>query len=185
MMKNKLAYTLYAIALLTVILSAYKFYGSSQRDITKKSIEHLDMTTIKMYQKQFDTNRTFGYLWGIKDIKKAKDVNKSKSLHSDSNATLHVTQENNQICIAENCYRFLGIYYKKDTPFISFYSKVFKKRLKDFKLYDTLDKSIYIQEIKHNQLFLADKNTSKIWKFQLFDVNATQYKPKDINETDI
>jgi len=181
-MKNKLAYSLYFIVLFAVVLTTYRFYGNSQKNIMQKSIKLLNMTTIKIYKEKFDTNRSLGYLWGIKDTSKPKDTNQTKSILSDNNATLHVTQEKNKICIAENCYRFLGIYYKKDRAFISFYSKVFKKRLKDFKLHDTLDKTIYIQDIK---LFLADKNTTRIWKFQLFDVNATKYKPKDINETDI
>jgi len=184
-MKNKIAYAIYTVAVIIVILSAYRFYGSAQRRVMQKSVKHLDMATIKMYKEQFNTNKAFGYLWGIKDANKPKDTNQGKSTKSDNNATLHIIQKKNQICIATKCYRFLGIYYKRENAFVSFYSKSFKKGLKGFKLHSILYKTVYIQKIQRNKLVLADKNTTRTWRFQLFDVNVTKYKPKDINETDI
>ncbi len=183
-MKNKFAYLLYGFVSLAVVLLAYNYYGESKRAIADKTIKSLNTDIIKMYQEQFDTNRSFGYLWGIKEPKQKSDTNATNSMKNENNATLLVTQEKSKICIAENCYRFLGFYYKAGVPYISFYSKKFKKGLQDFSLHQTLDKTLYIKEIRDNRLFLADKNSSREWQFQLFDVNATKYKPKENNETD-
>lgn len=184
-MKNKIVYLLYGFIAFLVALVAYNFYGSSKRIIVGKTIKSLNTHTIKMYQERFDTNQTFGYLWGIKDLKKKIDTNKTIILKDINTTILPVTKEKSKICIANNCYRFLGFYYRAGVPYISFYSKKFKKRLKEFSLHQTLFKSIYIKEIKQNKLFLADKNSTREWKFELFDVNATKYKPKENNETDL
>ncbi len=183
-MKNKLVYFLYAFVVVIVVLLAYNFYGQSKRAIADKAIKPLNSRLIKMYQEKFDTNKNFGYLWNIQEVKKQSDVN--ETVHSkEANTTMFsVMQENHTICIAKKCYRFLGIYYKAGVPYISFYSQNFKKGLQDFTLQETLDKTLYIKAIKHNRLFIADKNSSREWQFQLFDVNATKYKPKENNETD-
>ena len=183
-MKNKLVYFLYAFTALMVVLLAYNFYGKTKRTVTDRTIKTLNSQTIKMYQKQFNTNQAFGYLWGIQELKEKSDINKTVNQTDINTTILPVTQEKGKICIADNCYRFLGFYYKEGVPFISFYSKNFKKGLQDFTLQQTLDKTLYIKEIKHNRLFIADTNSSREWQFQLFDVNATKYKPKENNETD-
>lgn len=183
-MKNKIAYLLYVFVCFMVVLLTYNFYAQTKRTITDKTIKPLSSHTIKMYQEQFDTNQTFGYLWGIQEPKQKIDIKKTVSVKDTNTTILAVTQEKDKICIAENCYRFLGIYYKANVPYISFYSKKFKKGLQDFSLHQTLDKTLYIKDIKHNRLFLADKNSTREWRFHLFDVNATKYKPKENNETD-
>jgi hypothetical protein len=186
-MKNKLIYGVYIFVSLVVILLAYNWYGSTQRATASKSLKSLNTKSIKMYQEEFDTNRSFGYLWGIKNAEKKSDVNITQAMknQNDENSTeLLVTQEKSKLCIDKKCYRFVGIYHKAGVAYISFYSKEFKKGLQDFRLNQTLDKTLYIKKIKHNRLFLADKNSTREWQFHLFDVNATKYKPKDNNETD-
>ncbi|ADN08324.1 hypothetical protein [Sulfurimonas autotrophica] len=184
-MKNKITYLLYGFVCLVVVLLAFNQYGNSKRTTVGKSVKPFNTNIVKMYQEQFDTNSSFGYLWGIKNEEKKSDTNTTENVKDENSTELVVTQEKSKICIDKNCYRFLGFYYKAGVPYISFYSKTFKKGLQDFKLHQMLDKTLYIKEIKHNSLFLADKNSSREWQFQLFDVNVTKYKPKDSNETDI
>jgi len=185
-MKNKIVYSLYAIVSLIVVLFAYKWYGNSEKITKQKTIKSLNTKIIQTYQQQFDTNRSIGYIWGIDDDKKKIDTNateKTKTTRETKQVKLLIKQEEKKICIDKNCYRFLGIYYKAKTPYITFYSKSFTKGLEDFKLHQTLDKTVYIKDINANTLFLADKNSTRKWQFQLFDVNVTKYKPKDTNET--
>ena len=182
-MKNKIYYVLYGVASLVVILLAYNFYGQSKRAVLDKTIKSLDKSMIKMYQEQFDINKSFGYIWGIKEKKIKNDINKTVILKNTNSTLTSIFQKGNKICIAKNCYRFLGIYYKGKTPYVSFYSKKFKKGLQDFSINQILDKTLYVKELKHNKLFLKDKNSSREWSFQLFDVNITKYKPKENNET--
>jgi hypothetical protein len=185
-MKNKFTYSIYAFVSLVVVLLVYNQYGSAKRTPTGKSIKTLNTKTVNIYQEQFDVNRSFGYLWDIKDQEKKKsDSNTTQDIKETNSTELAVTQEKNKICVEKNCYRFLGFYYKAGIPFISFYSKVFPKGLEDFKLHQILDNTIYIKDIKNTKLLLADKNSSREWQFQLFDVNVTKYKPKDSNETNI
>ena len=183
-MKTKITYFSYIFLSFIVVLLAYNFYTQTSRAIADKAIKPLNSQIIEMYQEQFDTNKTYGYLWGIEDLQKKSDTNQTVDFKDTNTSILTITQENGKICIAENCYRFLGFYYKAGAPFISFYSKNFKKGLKEFTLHQTLDATLYIKEIKHNRLFIADTNSSREWQFQLFDVNATKYKPKENNETD-
>ena len=183
-MKNKIVYLLYAFVSLVVVFLAYNFYGQETRAITEKTIKPFKSHIIKTYQEKFTTNQTFGYLWGIKEAKRKNDVNETVCLKDTDTSMLSVTQEKGKLCIAKKCYRFLGFYHKAEVSYISFYSKNFKKGLKEFTLNETLDATLYIKEIKHNRLFIADANSSREWQFQLFDVNATKYKPKENNETD-
>lgn len=184
-MKNKSVYLLYGLACLLVILLAYNRYENNKIIIVHKNIKTLNTDIIKMYQEQFDINKSLGYLWGIKDKNKKNDSNTTKNKKNKNNTQLVVIKSKNKICIDKNCYTLLGFYYKKGVAYISFYSKTFKKGLQDFKIYQPLYKTIYIKKIKQNKLILADKNSTRRWQFQLFDVNATKYKPKDNNETNI
>ncbi len=183
-MKNKIVYLLYGFIAFLVALMTYSFYGSSKRTVVEKTIKSFKSNTVKMYQEQFNTNQAFGYLWGIKEPKKKRDTNKTVILKDINTSIVPVIKEKNKICIAKSCYTLLGFYYRAGVPYISFYSKEFKKGLKEFSTHQVLSKTIYIKEIKHNELFLADKNSTRKWQFQLFDVNATKYKPKENNETD-
>jgi len=183
-MKNRKIFLLYLFVLCIVVLLAYNRYTSKQNISVSKTILPLPKQTVTIYKKQFDTNRSFGYIWGIANEKKKTEMVATKDEHKHKKHELHITQDKSSICIEKSCYRLLGIYHKGKVAYISFYSKTFKKGIKDFTLHEKLDKSLYIKSVKDTTLVIADKNSSKEWRFKLFDVNATKYRPKDTNETD-
>ena len=134
----------------------------------------------------FDTSEQFAYIWGLEDkvAKVAQDTNETNS--SDrATSLLQVTQTANEICIKKVCYRILGIFYKESKQYVSFYSKTYKKRIKVLQTDDILAETLKIKKIQTHALFIVDTNSTREWKFDFFDVNTTQYKPKEHNETDV
>jgi hypothetical protein len=179
-MKNKFYLFLYLFFVLITLSSAYNYYSYKKGIFVEKSILTLNDELLKEYKTSFDTKRTFGYIWGLKDVVQDEQNKNIK----DKNDTIEVVQKEQELCIEKNCYRFLGVYFKKQKAYVSFYSKNFKKGIADFTVNEMLQKPFFIKAIKHNKLSIADANNSREWQFTLFDVNVTKYKPKDINETD-
>ena len=181
-MKYKIYY-LYIFFAGVVFFIAYDFFPKSKIDFTNKVILELDTKKFQAYTKIFDINKSFGYIWGIKDeVKKiSQDINKTKTT---AYKELKVEQKNNQLCIEKECFRLLGFFVKKEKLYISFYNKNIKHKIASYTLGECLYKTICIKEIKNTNVVIEDDNTSRSWKFKLFDVNITKYKPKDINESD-
>jgi hypothetical protein len=180
-MKNKALVWIYLFLLIVVVFFSYRFYTASSSMESSKVILELNTTTLNSYYHRFLIPEDSGYIWGIKKPKKIEKILKEVT----EKKTRKIEQDNTKICIDDNCYRFLGIYYKAKTPFIVFYNKNFKKGLRNFHLDEFLFDTVYLKKLEGRKLFLEDNKTKEMWQFKFFDVNATQYKPKDINETDI
>ena len=183
MRKNKNLYFIYGMSIFFGVLFAYHNFDKNKDNITtQKTIEILMKDKIKVFTETFDINDSMGYIWGIKDVQiKVEDENKSKI----SNPVQQIIKQGkNNICIDKKCYRFLGFYYKKNVPYVTFYSKEFPKGIKDFTLHEKITNTLVVDKIIYNKLFLTNENNTAKWHFKLFDVNVTKYKPKDINETD-
>ena len=175
-MKNKMAVMLYILIAFTVVFMAYDFHDITSREVSGRAIKQLDEGVIKAYKEQFDTKQPYSYLWGIKEAKK-KVLKKQKT--KKKSTILQVTQKGSELCIGKECYRFLGIYNKNGVDYGSFYSKKFKKKLRDFTEEQVLDKGLFVKEIRNNELVVAERNSTREWHFRIFDVNAAKYKPKD------
>ena len=175
-MKNKSFYSIIIFAFIIIVFLSYKTFNEERVSFSKsKYIKELNTTLFLSHQKTFSMLKDFNYLWGVTTPKKVKKKKKKKSTK--------IIQKNNQICINKDCYRFLGLYYKKDKIYITFYSKKFKKRIKDFSIGEELARPLYIDSYKNNRLYIKDQLNKKIWYFDFFNVNASKYKPKDINES--
>ena len=184
-MKNRKLFVFYIISFVIVVFMAYEFYEMKSLSTVGKTIKTLDDKAFSSYKRTFDLNGSFGKIWGIKDeVKKLKIVKKEASATKISDVVLLVEKKDKLLCVKKNCYKFLGIYFKKEKPFITFASKNFKHGIKEFTTDENLEHSLYIKNITTSSLSIVDVNTSRGWDFKLFDVNITKYKPKDINETD-
>jgi len=176
-MNNKFSLFLYIIIIIIGFFVNYNFYQSNNIITDQKIIRTLDPTVFQMYKKQFDLNKSFGYIWNIKDSISKKET------EQNTFQKIEVKQKNHQICIRKKCYKFIAIYSKGKQYFITFYSKNFKKGIKNFTESDEITDSIFVSKISKNKISLAEKNSARKWEFTLFDVNITKYRPKDINET--
>ena len=162
---------------------AYDFFPTKKYITHEKDIIQLESKAFKKFTQAFDTNRSFAYIWGIKE-KTLQEQNTIKTL--DTNTTKwKIKKEKNKLCINANCYRFLGMYHKQGKNYVVFYAnKIPKNHIAALEAKQMLQKPLYIKEITHNHFTIAQSNTTKEWQFDIFDVNATKYKPKDTNETD-
>jgi len=168
-----------------VFLFAYDFFPTREYATHEKDILQVDSKSFERFTKVFDTNRSFAYMWGIKEkVVTVKEQNSTKE--SDTNTTTYtIKKEKNKLCIDANCYRFLGMYHKKDKKYVVFYSKIVpNNHIIAISSKEVLQEPLYLKEIKQNHFTVAQNNTTNEWQFDIFDVNVTKYKPKDINETE-
>jgi len=183
-MKNSIPLLAQLFFISIVAFFSYKTFNDDINTFSKsKYIKELNTTLFLQNQKTFPMLKDFSYIWGIKMPKKTIEKKKKANDKKKKKKTLKITKKKNQICVDKNCYRFLGLYYKKDKLYITFYSKKFKKRIKDFSLGEELVKPLYLKEFKENRLYIKDKQNNKTWYFDFFNVNTKKYKPKDINES--
>lgn len=167
-----------------IFFFAYDFFPTKKYATHEKDILQVDSKAFTKFTKDFDTNRSFAYMWGMKEkVVKVKELNNTKV--SDTNTTTwKIKKEKNQLCIDANCYRFLGMYHKKGKNYVVFYSKnIPKNHIAAYKAKEMLQEPLYIKEIQRNHFSVAQTNTTKEWQFDIFDVNVTKYKPKDNNES--
>ncbi len=181
---SKKSFLFFFVIALFILLKEYYSLSDKQSLRLPKPILTLDTGILDSYLKTYDDNRSLNWYWGFTKEKKVKvsDGNKTvKQLKSGPN--IYQPKGENTLCIDNSCYRLVGIHYSKNRAFVTLYNKKLKKRLKDYSVKETLEANISIAAIRSNSVIFADQNKTKSWKFQLFDVNTTQYKPKDTNET--
>jgi len=179
-MKNKIYILFYLFLLGVIIVFSYNFYDTKELFFNKKVILSLNDEAFLQYKEKFDLNKSFSYIWGFKRVQTA---NKKQKVDINSKL-LEVTQKGNLLCVhKDDCFRFLGIFKKHKKLYTSFYNKNFRHGIDDFTISDTIGYDLSIKKIFSNRVIIQEKNTSRVWEFQLFDVNTTKYKPKDINAT--
>ena len=173
---------LYAIVAALMIIKEYGLFSVKSHPALSKPILTLEMDYLQSYLQTYDDNRSLNHYWGFAKEKKiiVTDSHKTKK---ERNTELRIKQEKDTLCIDNTCYRLLGIHYSKKRAFVTLYNKNLKKRLKDYRVKETLEANISIAAIKSNSVIFTNQNKTKSWIFKLFDVNTTQYKPKDTNET--
>jgi len=182
-MKNKFYILVYILLAFMTFFIAYNFYTTKNRQVNKKTILNLKNNAFSRYKEDFNMSRNFGYIWGLQNQQVKVDENETNETAVIATKILTVTQNKSSLCVKKDCFRFLGLFYKKNRPYISLYNKSFKHKINDFTIGENIAYTLYIKEIEHNEALLGDTNSSREWKFKLFDVNTTKYKPKDINET--
>ena len=182
-MKNKFIFSIYLLFILITVFLAYNYYSKNNSYINEKTILSPNLKIFAKYKESFDTNKSLGYIWGLKDEVTKKVIVENNETNISKIGMLQVVKKDSSICVKKDCFRFLGVFTKKDKPYISLYSKNFKHKIDDFSVGNLISYSLYVKSVTHSKVTIEDKNSSREWSFQLFDVNATKYKPKDINET--
>ena len=183
-MINKFLLYFYIVVIVLVVFLSYNYYSNKKNTVNKKIILLYNDDIFKEYKKTFDLNQSFAYIWGLSEAKKKiinEDINKS----IDINTSIVIKKNKSSLCVNKDCFRFLGLYNKKNDLFVSLYNKNFKSKIKNFIKDENIAYTLYVKNIYKNTVIVADTNSSDEWNFKLFDVNATKYKPKDINESDL
>jgi len=178
---RKQALLLFQLSLIIfTIFISYKIYDKPSVQLFPKVLSTPNLEQIEYYTKHFDTNRSFGYLWGISDNLTLRKKEKKNS-DAELQKLAKVVVRDNKICIDKDCYFVIGLLVKGDEKFTLIYSKNLKNGLESFAKDDIVADRILIREIFDNSVLFYDINTSLEWKFKFFDVNVSKYKPKDYN----
>lgn len=173
--RNILTFSLF---LLLVFFMEYKSAKFDKFELPSKTVLSLDDKIFDMFKQKYKTNRDFNRYWGFSEEKAKMDIKENNT----TTRLLKVTKKEgeNRLCIASSCYRLLGIHYINSNAIVTLYNKKFKKRVKDYSLHETLEANITIDAISSHSVLFKELNSSRSWKFKLFDVNQTKYKPKDV-----
>lgn len=115
--------------------------------------------------------------WGIV-LKKVKE---KVVIKPDDNKTkpVEVTLKEKTLCIEKECLKLLGIFRGTQGYRVSFYGAKAKEKIKEFSKGEVVKEAIKIKEITHNEVLFSEINSTREWYMKLFDVNSSQYKPKE------
>jgi len=149
-----------------------KSYETSQKDIVQLNNKLWEDKT-KLYVAHIDYNS----LW----IKEQKQNDKKQKVFKGK---CHISKQGSLICIDKECFNLLAIVKKNGINYATFYAESFPaNHIEMFAKNTFLYKDIVIFDITNDSISLYKKDTQQSWKFFLFDVNISKYKPKDSNET--
>ena len=175
--------SIYAYVLTAIIIAYVQYEPSkdSNYELPSKSILTLDEKVFKAKEKKQIVDEDTNRFWGYKDETVADETLEDTST---SNEQIKVTQPDgkNLLCIGESCYRLLGIHYNYKTPMVTLFNSSLKEKVKNYKQKEILESRIRIKKIYLNRVEFTDLLSEDKWEFNLFDVNQTKYKPKEIEE---
>lgn len=166
---------------IAVFFMQYDFFKSNTFRLPPKSIHFFDKNIFDTYKEEYNTSIDTNPFWGFaQDMSKFKEKNETKTTILDINVTQK--EGTNVLCIVNSCYRLIGIYYNNTNARITIFNKTFKTKIRDYRLHDILQDGIAVSKITSTKVFFEDVNSTRKWHFELFDVNSTKYKPKEIQE---
>lgn len=178
---NKKSILIFSILALLVTYMQCTSNRPTDYTLPNKSVLYLDETIFELYDKKFDTTKDLNRYWGFA---KEKTLLEEKDFNSTKAKITQVTKDKdkNVLCIKSSCYRLLGIHNNKEKTFVTLYNKDLKEKVKDYTRGETLELDILIADISSNSVIIKDLNSSRTWKFKIFDVNQTKYIPKEIEK---
>jgi len=181
MKPSKKVIMLFLLLLIAVFFMQYDFFKSNSYKLPPKSIKYFDANIFKMYTKEYNTSIDTNPYWGF-----SKDKSISNDINETNTTTILTKVEkkkgSNVLCITSSCYRLLGIYYNDKNASITLYNKDLKNKIKAYTIHDIVQENIIINDITSREVVLKDINSTREWHFEIFDVNTTKYKPKEIQE---
>jgi len=174
------------ILLLVMFFISYREYLLDDGHTYQKPpsiFNELNTSVFKTFLKQPKTDRSVAHLWGLqgrsKDIKKDL-LDENQTQEQIKSKGPEITQTQNALCIEKSCYRLLG-FYKKNRDYVSFFNKDIEPHIQTITKGDNLNNFVELESINKNTITLGEINTTRKWKFSLFDVNTTKYIPKQEN----
>ena len=186
----------YAIILLITFWIAYRPAGGERGSVTlPKSVRSFDAAPFERWTRPFELNGTMARRlteeWGI-TIPKPPPPKQAKSVEKKTKEAarqrIEFIRKGPTICRGKKpCYHLLGFFSREGRGYASFYAKGRKPPIVSVELNATLPEmpGLYLREAAPGRVVLAETNGTHEWVFGFFDVNASQYRPKEINASDI
>ena len=171
------------IFLFAILFISYKEYSLKDYNAYQKPppiYREFNTSVFTSFLKPPKTDSSVAYLWGLQ--KTNKEINKDLLDENKTNGQTKskepaITKTKNALCIEKSCYRLLG-FYKQSKDYVSFFNKDMQPHIKTITQGENLNNRIELESINKNTITLSEINTTRKWKFTLFDVNITKYTPK-------
>ena len=179
-MKSKLWILLYVLVLVIMIVKEYQQDDYevdmlSHRDYSieeNRALDALLLDYVKPLELTLNNNEKWGIVFKkVKEVPKLKDEKKTK--------LVEVTLKEKTLCIEKECFRLLGVFSEQGSYQASFFNEKAKEKLKRFSKGEVMQERIFVKEIRHNEVSLAELDSIRQWNIKLFDINSSQYKPKE------
>jgi len=169
--------------LLSLLLSLgvifMQYESSNQKNFTlpQKTLLSIDEKVFLNFSKNYDVNRELNRYWGFQ--KEKSEQKELVELNATKTTQVEKTKGQNQLCIENSCYRLLDIHYRGSKAMITLYNANATQKIKEYSLHEELEANVSIQNITSSSVLFQEAATPKTWKFTIFDVNETKYKPKE------
>jgi len=172
---------IFLLLLITVFFLKYEFKDEGNYKLPIKNIFYIDEEVFNMYNKHYDIEKKRNIYWGFSKKISIDEVVNEKSFDADE---IIVSQKegDNVLCIESSCFRLIGIHHNAKVSSVTLYNKDFKEKVKVFTANSMLKNSIIVGKIESHKILFKDLNSSREWQFEIFDVNDTKYKPKEIDK---
>jgi hypothetical protein len=150
-------------------------------------IERLDTAAFSQAMVLPDLNRNYAHAWGIKPLPQSKisisGKGKQETIQKRGSV---IVRKGMELCdITKHCVNLLGIYQENGRRYVVLYDTANDRHpVNSLEKGDSLPlPGLHISEIADTGVRVVERNTSREWIFRLFDVNRSEYRPKDTNES--
>jgi len=178
MLKNKKIIFIYLIIIGIITLSEYSYQTYPSYLPHPKKILSLNNTILKSYEGTSETNTSFNKYWGIHEKKVV--LKSDKSQQKEKQIEIQKIKNKNILCIEKSCFKLIGIYQKDGKLSVMLYNKDMKDKLNSYTIHNILASKVTIANISSDSVQFTEINSTSRWDFKIFDVNQSQYKPKEI-----
>jgi len=189
-MKNRMFFLLYLVVLLLLYRNEFfvehSNHGSNGMQTENAFESSFIDNTFNAYKKELNVTNSSNLLWNIAPEKKKveKKVENKDNNKSVTKKPIVVKIKKRTICIEKECFRLIGVFFKKNHYWATFYSKSFKQNfqggyIKTFKEAMSIFSEIQIKKITKQEILFKDTNSSRSWKIKLLDINLSKYRPKE------
>jgi hypothetical protein len=174
-----------------VLLVGWSAWQSDQVSVALGSggkIERLETAAFNQAMVLPDLNRSYARAWGISAPPPRPKTPKGdgKKHAMDPKRGPVIVRKGMELCDAsKHCVTLMGIYEENGRPYIVLYDAGNKRHpVRSFGRGDILPfHGLRIAEIEDKRVRVVERNVSREWIFRFFDVNRSEYRPKDINES--
>ncbi|MEA2019444.1 MAG: hypothetical protein U9N59_13480 [Campylobacterota bacterium] len=171
MFKDRVVILVFILFFFIYLLNEFNVKEATRYTKLTKKTSILNDTVLNDYQKIYNETRDLNAYWGID----------KKYEYKEGKKYLLVTKEKdkNILCINKSCFRLISIYKSKNDRVVVLYNKDLKPKIKDYIIENELKNGIIVSDINTTSVQFVDKNSSRKWRFKMFEVDEQKYKPKE------
>jgi len=179
----KRSYLIYALIAILIIAHEWIPSDSASKKVYYSSDDpQEEQPSLQKWEYHYDDSTSdIDTDWGI--AKKVSKVIETNTTQIQKKLKITADDSKNRFCINNSCYRILGIHSETDQLGVTLYNINTKPKLQTYAVGESLEHNISISKLTAKSIVFTSKESNLSYCLELFEVNTTKYKPKDINET--